>query len=466
MDDAILPQVEGEAIAQNDGNSEAIVVVGCGLEAMNGKYTFAGKLKKDEAKTLNAVKNSAKFEMKGIWNGKEVSFIICLGRCGRWHLCTLDRTLSEYTSYYMSNPVTDAKHAPPLRLWWLVDLLDEQLLAMRPPILLRDGIPTLDWRQDPDESFSDYRIDIVVKDTQTIFEYNVHKLMIASGSEYFANLLSPKNGSNYVEGERHHSRIELEEATAAAFPHLLDYMYWLYSNQGVVGQLRPLSKDVHVSLFWLGDYFKVPQLMRDLDQALAEDLNVSWCCFYLEAARKLGVQHIINAVIKHCVLNFLDMSEQFWNGLAECFTASEVLSIIRRQPASKEHSLMASELVAAFCTENELDAEMFLSLTDESLLPTLDPDSTWCLLRKESELMIDSSGALSNLQMRCITSLSKTFLYIDFEDVDEFQSQSPLFQRTLLTRAQVFMASEREAERDRYDNLREQLRNVRRRTST
>jgi hypothetical protein len=89
------------------------------------------------------------------------------------------------------------------------------------------------WRQDPEESYSDWTLLISYETTDEnektatkTDEYHLHKGILAVGprkSEYFARLF--KAGGRFAESSSNTSRIILTELEANAFPHFLDYLY-------------------------------------------------------------------------------------------------------------------------------------------------------------------------------------------------------------------------------------------------
>ena len=102
---------------------------------------------------------------------------------------------------------------------------------------------SFDWRLDPNESLADYELEIVSQgegdSTSATNVYRPHKVVLATASKYFLRTLTTRNGVDYVEGNEKKSRIELDPATAALVPHLLDYMYLLFSAGEIQEFLYP-----------------------------------------------------------------------------------------------------------------------------------------------------------------------------------------------------------------------------------
>ena len=101
----------------------------------------------------------------------------------------------------------------------------------------------LDWRMDPEESFSDWTIAVSVvgghdrsEHKRKTIHYHVHRNMLSIGPkrcDYFARLFKNNKGNNkgggsgsgFKENRSKISRVQLHPLAAKAFPILLDYLY-------------------------------------------------------------------------------------------------------------------------------------------------------------------------------------------------------------------------------------------------
>jgi len=112
----------------------------------------------------------------------------------------------------------------------------------------------LTWRMDPEESLSDWMIEIEV-DGNLHGRYHVHRTALAVGprkSEYFARLF--RTGKSFSESKTKTSIIKLEEFPAKAVPFMLDFIY--------LGEDDDIIKDENVAaLHHVGEYFGVKSLM-------------------------------------------------------------------------------------------------------------------------------------------------------------------------------------------------------------
>jgi hypothetical protein len=235
-----------------DGEPAKIVVFGAGVAAVNGEYLFAGR---------SDINGSPTYTRKnGQWDGKDVTFIIyCstltwiptkgLKKLYQWSIQIQGST----TIFYESNHYPCAS-LPPSRGWWYSD---DGTSLQRPPVLFYDDDKLHDWRMDPTESLSDFKIEIVDKDASTDASgttvYDVHKVIICR-SKYFEALCSPS--SSFVERSEATSRVKLPSLAATRFPYLLDYLYKHFSSPHDFSTLVPSSVGDDVATYWLADYSK------------------------------------------------------------------------------------------------------------------------------------------------------------------------------------------------------------------
>ncbi|GKY97353.1 hypothetical protein MPSEU_000693700 [Mayamaea pseudoterrestris] len=396
-----------------DEEYQKVVVYGAGIENANGEYRLVGRGDGD----------SPTYEKEGRGD-VATSSIKCCG--GTWTIYTNGKAC------YQSNECPSV--SPPSRLWWCVGSESNVLESLPPPVLVFDNKTMLDWRQEPSESFSDYKILIAGGGNDNLTEYHVHKLIIANGSAYFHNLLN----HNFIEGEENASLIELNEQMAAVFPHLLDYMYWMFSDQGRVGQVQVPLPATHVSLYKLADYFEVPHLLRDLNlHQIYDKRGFVW--EYLIPAQAQGVQQVIDVALEYCAPLLWKLGHRQDIKLVTRNMTTPTLSILIQHPKENrkklESDLQASRLLAAFCEEHEIDADTFSTLTDASVMQSISPCAAWPLLKKESEL-IGRDTILTDLQRRCIKSLSENFVKLQFSDMEAIASQPLLFREAFFNAVQ------------------------------
>jgi hypothetical protein len=395
-----------------NGDPKKLVVFGAGHEAVNGKY----HRRYDELHKFWC------YIKEGQWEGKAVMF--CINRCVNkvkktsWWQIKVQAGGVIYRSC-----LQEKLSIVPARGWFC----DNGTMCSRPPILYYDNKPR-DWRDDPQESFADFTIEIAetVADKCRVAittTYNVHKLIIANGSTYFAGVCA--NGLHFAEGSKSTVRIKLDSSTAARFPNFLDYMYIQFASLGVADfGIHPDYGKAIVELYWLADYFQVPHLCKQLQKAWKKNLNLARIPAYLACALEIGVQPLVDPVLTYicdCLLNF--RGDQLL-ALAKRLDKPCLISLLQKTNWDQFHSRKASELVSAFCNEHSVDADEFQALTHSSLLPYIASIAAWSLLKKHSELLQVSEDVLDDFQLRCIEAIAKDFASLDSSESGPLHLQS------------------------------------------
>lgn len=358
-----------------------LIVFGAGLDEVNGTYHIAGRNKEHDTPV---------YTKAGQWKEKAVAFVIECGahleekadkKTVTWYICAGD----HQTMLYVSNSESlESSQLPPARHWLTYNTLKEdpkKKLPQCPLIILSDDEKMRDWRQPADESFADYKIEILRKQDDKVdvknitTNYNVHRVILASASNYFDRLFAGnQEGRTFAEAHEHTSRIALSSDTADMFPYLLDHMYWQYSCKGAPSPL-PKEGDNIMHLYWLADYFELPRLRLDLERKLdnlKESMTLSTCSSYISAATELGVQHAIDAGLEFCksnLNNFEDDGDDL-KDLAKGISTTFLQDMLKEDVDPKGRR-KHSQLVAYFCASHSMDATTFQSLKAQSLCPSL-----------------------------------------------------------------------------------------------
>jgi hypothetical protein len=133
------------------------------------------------------------------------------------------------------------------------------------------------WRDDPAESFSDWKIEIVVEEGDSKYSqiYHVHKTFLAHGPrrcEYFTKLL--RSEEVFKENHSGISQITLDPLSAKA----LDYVY---------GFNHSITTETATALDYLGDYFGNSELQTFSIQFGYKDMSLDNVHVYYAHAEEL-----------------------------------------------------------------------------------------------------------------------------------------------------------------------------------
>jgi len=283
----------------------------------------------------------------------------------------------------------------------------------------------LTWRLDPSESMSDWTLRVLNKGTKTVDEYHVHKNILAVGkrrSEYFVNVFKQRyrsSGSHASSASREEvedvTEVVMENCAAAVVPMLLDYMY---SAQTVV----QLSPETAPGMRYLSQFFGVRNLFENVMKFIQRDLSLRTVVKYYQAARELDDKKIANLAARHCARNIhlIDTSHELFEVMDPEFFAKMLSS-----PGLDERKLHVSLLVTKYCQlhRDEMSAETFLAITDETNLPVVHHTAAISLLGIEADLVVATNVAnmmdMTSLQERCIKGLAAHWRAITEQDPEQ-----------------------------------------------
>jgi hypothetical protein len=175
-----------------------------------------------------------------------------------------------------------------------------------------DGAPpvetdgTVSWRDDPDESLSDWRISVKVSDTAGTETYHVHKAMIAAGprkSDYFSRQCRSGGGAaRLAEAARCESTLTLEAEAAEAMPDFLDFVY--------TGELNATNENA-CALFHLGNYLANPALHAVVKTYIDDKLGSDTAPMYLARAHLFSLDKVVDAAVAVAS----EYLEEYYDGL-------------------------------------------------------------------------------------------------------------------------------------------------------
>lgn len=149
----------------------------------------------------------------------------------------------------------------------------------------------LDWRMHPDQSFSDFAIEIFREGETDGAIYHVHKATLAYGnrsSGYFAALFACRT----AESVGNKARIELNTKSANAFPLLLDYVYGSDDPSLTIRSSGPL--------YHLADYFDVERLRSEVTEFWERSTKVEDLGTCLDQAAMFQIDPLKEIIVTRC----------------------------------------------------------------------------------------------------------------------------------------------------------------------
>lgn len=270
----------------------------------------------------------------------------------------------------------------------------------------------LNWRHDP--QLSTWRIDVATP-AGVVDTYYVDKVVLnrKDCSKYFQSLFA----DHVVETGS--SRFEFPDKAAMIFPQLLDYIYSPTT-------LR-LSTKSAAAFYFLGKRFGIEHLFWKAKHFWKQDLSFETVAIYYEDAIIFHDDQIMNAVLATCEDPGVLLKIKVDSPILQ--VPDPKLWLLLLQKISPSHSEHMSKLVASYCSRHLVDADTFMQLTEEDLMPVVSWSVALGLLGLECDILRSSNDeGLSSLQYRCIKALAKTWDKMDVSKVEFtnfLEKQSP-----------------------------------------
>ncbi|KAL3943034.1 MAG: hypothetical protein SGARI_000075 [Bacillariaceae sp.] len=298
-----------------------------------------------------------------------------------------------------------------------IDSMQKSMVARRQPIDLSilstkgksfeskssyssHGVPC--WRLGTGESLSDFTLQVVNEKTDEAINYHVHKHMLAVGprkSEYLEDVFRTESSSAF--------QIVIDEKSSAFLPTLLDFIYCHdYSIDVNTENAMPLRQ--------LGKIFKVVPLLVKVAGFILEDMKPSNLSTYVSDATFFKDEKVKELIVHRCSENIetIDVEDPMWTDMEpELFRKVLSSPLTERFTVSPYLSILVKEFVTLH--QYEIDLNMFLGLTDESMFPTVDREAALPLI--ELCEAYDSTEC-EPLQQRCAHTIAGFWKTTPHED--------------------------------------------------
>lgn len=289
------------------------------------------------------------------------------------------------------------------------------------------GGPRIRWTADPDESFSDWRIDVVHDSAGGGRDvYHVHRNVCGFGPRKSDYLLKDfrKAARDDVPFDRGVcvTRLDLPAARARVFPMVLDFMYYCKEAR----QTLTAERACHV--FKLAELLSIPALQNAIAEFYMKNLSLKNLGEFLTAANRNKADALL--VVSKAKIGQMITEKPELSGLVPPKFLADIVLISRRQlddAREKEPDKYSEELVksqsrywskaACICAshnESVMTRKLFETLTSKESLPHIDASVAPQFLSLDAKLNPQggngkASGQLNSLQRRCVDSISDDF---------------------------------------------------------
>jgi len=315
-----------------------------------------------------------------------------------------------------------------------------------------DGSKRVSWKSDPKESFSDWTLHVVYRDSNNkrrIDVYHVHRNVVGFGHRKSNFLLRDirkaelqefisfdsnnqtelelkeliNAGGNKQKDKAIITRLKLpSESQARSVPMVLDFMY--YTNE----TKQRMSADRSCNVFKVAEGLEVQALQKAIGEFYMKNLSLKNLGEFLTAATKVKADRLLT-ICKAKIGQMITVKPELSAMVPPKFMA-EILSISSRQlheARRKEPKKYTGDLVvsqskywskaACICASNNesvMTQKLFQKLTSVESLPYIAVSATPKLLAMESTFLETtktktSKNQLTSLQRRCVESIGDDF---------------------------------------------------------
>ena len=314
-----------------------------------------------------------------------------------------------------------------------------------------DGSKRVSWKSDPKESFSDWTLHVVYRDSnqkRRIDVYHVHRNVVGFGHRKSNFLLRDimraevqefvdfdasnqtelelkeliNSGNKAKKEKKEITRLKLPmESQARSVPMVLDFMY--YTNE----TKQRMSADRSCNVFKVAEGLEVQALQKAIGEFYMKNLSLKNLGEFLTAATKVKADKLLT-ICKAKIGQMITVKPELSSMVPPKFMA-DILSISSKQlneARRKEPKRYTGELVvsqsrywskaACICAaKNEaiMTQTLFSRLTSEESLPYIDVSATPKLLSMESTFLESTTkrraNQLTSLQRRCVESIGNDF---------------------------------------------------------
>lgn len=206
----------------------------------------------------------------------------------------------------------------------------------------------LNWRSNPFESFSGWKIEVTREDDPCVAGevYHVHSCVLSLASKYFQALF---RSCAFRESSTQSSQIKLKPDAASQFPTLLDYLYKLPSYQ--------MTTENTADLHHLAQFFDIPSLRSESRRFLSKDLCLQNCHIYYMKAAMYCNDELLESVEELCAKSLSRIHAKSENGASKILKAAPpefwsriLMNEVAQRKTELWHAPRDSEIVVSICT--------------------------------------------------------------------------------------------------------------------
>ncbi|KAL3943768.1 MAG: hypothetical protein SGBAC_002140 [Bacillariaceae sp.] len=276
------------------------------------------------------------------------------------------------------------------------------------------GTKRICWNSDPSSSFSDWRVEVLVRETQQRQLFHLHRNIIGFGprkSVFFKEAFAQQQ-----DGENNTTKLILPESQATVFPMVLDYIYYTREAR------QALTASRACAMYNIAERLEIISLEKAIMEFYRKNTSLENVDEFFKCAKEADALNLI-AVSKAKVGTMILQKPELGKLVPPVFLI-EIIEIYREEfedvrNKNPRRSLSNADLVqskrlsmaAYLCVsqcKHTMNEKLWDQLTNEISLPAIDVAVALPFLTLSAKFGRGSSG-YTTLQRRCVTSITENW---------------------------------------------------------
>lgn len=219
----------------------------------------------------------------------------------------------------------------------------------------------LSWRLSPVESLSDFILTVLDAESEVTTNYHIHRHMMAIGprcSRYMNEVFASEDAFTF--------QVTLDKKTSALIPNILDFIY--FHDYDI-----KITTDNAVALRQLAKMLKILMLEMMAANFILKDIGINNLVTYVSDCCYFNDVQVTKVVVEKCSANLrsIPISDRLWVVIEPDIFLQVISSpLIDRGAISRHLSILLREYLDLH--QYEINAELFATLTSESIIPVVD----------------------------------------------------------------------------------------------
>lgn len=276
------------------------------------------------------------------------------------------------------------------------------------------GSKRICWNSDPNASFSDWKVEVLVRETQQRQVFHLHRNIVGFGprkSEFLKKAFAQRE-----DGEENTTKLILPEYQAKVFPMVLDYIYYTREAR------QTLTASCACAMYNIAERLDIVSLEKAITEFYRKNTSLENVAEFFKCAKEAEALELI-AVSKAKIGTMIIQKPELGKLVPPSFLI-EIIEIysdefedIRKKTSNRRlgnADLVQSKrlsMAAYLCvsqSKNRMNEKLLDQLTNDTALPVIDVAVALPFLNLSAKFEKGSSEYTS-LQRRCVKSITENW---------------------------------------------------------